>query len=70
MRILIIGGRGNISWTFTNEMCRRKNEVWVLNRGITINTRRIFLDNNMKLVRADIRNEHEIRNKLMGIKFD
>ena len=40
MRILVIGGNGNISWYCVDEALRRGHEVWELNRSQTCRTRR------------------------------
>ena len=40
MKILLIGGNGNISWHCTNEAVQSGYEVWILNRGVTKNNRK------------------------------
>ncbi|MDD6399994.1 MAG: hypothetical protein PUG10_00110 [Lachnospiraceae bacterium] len=44
MKILFIGGNGNISWWCVNEALKSGHEVWELNRGITKKTRRKIQD--------------------------
>lgn len=69
MKILMIGGNGNISWFCTRKLLDLGHEVYELHRGFTYSTRRdIHLD--AKVIKADIRNKKEIKKKLDGVYFD
>lgn len=64
MKILIIGGTGNISWWCTAEALAHGHEVWILNRAATRLTRRkppvgvqeIHVDINTPILHKIIRN--------------
>lgn len=69
MKILFIGGNGNISWHCLNEAVMAGHEVYALNRGATLKTRREFPSSVIKLT-ADIRNIEETTRVLGEMKFD
>lgn len=69
MKVLFIGGNGNISWWCVQKALEQGNEVYELNRGMTRKTRR-ELQENVKEIIADIR-DVEATNKALGdMKFD
>lgn len=56
MKILIIGGSGNISWHCVKLFYEMGNDVWVLNRRCTLKTRRSLDEFNIHIIQADMRN--------------
>ena len=56
MKVLFIGGNGNISWWCVEEAIRRGDEVYELNRKMTRATRRKVQPEVHEII-ADIRNE-------------
>ena len=69
MKILMIGGNGNISWHCTKRLIERGDELYELHRGITYATRR-DIHGEAKIIHADIRNIQEAEKALTGMKFD
>lgn len=69
MKILFIGGNGNISWYCTQKAIMRGHEVWQLNREQSVVTRRGVQPEVHKL-RGDIHQSAQIRTLLDGCHFD
>jgi nucleoside-diphosphate-sugar epimerase len=69
MKILIIGGTGNISWHCVTQALQAGHEVWVLNRGETTKTRRACPPAAKKLS-ATMREPSSVKNVLHDMKFD
>jgi len=69
MKILFIGGNGNISWYCVEEALRRGHEVWELNRSMTQASRRNIQPEVHKLT-ADIHCINTIKRLLEGSYFD
>ena len=66
MRVLFIGGTGNISLACTRRALEKNLEVIHLNRG----TRPEKAPHGVTTLRADIRNADEVRRALGGMRFD
>jgi len=66
MRILLIGGTGNISSAVTRQLAESENEVWILNRG----TRRAEVAGQVRQVIADIDDEEEVLRQIGDTQFD
>ena len=66
MKILFIGGTGTISMAITRELSRRNEELYLLNRG----NRTEEIPNNVKVIKADINNEDEVKEKIKDLSFD
>lgn len=69
MKVLFIGGNGNISWWCVEEALKAGHEVYELNRGMTRRTRRA-LQADVKEITADIRNTEETNHALGDMEFD
>lgn len=69
MKILFIGGNGNISWWCAEEAIKRRYEVYELNRGMTRNTRRAVQHEVHEII-ADIRDEEAVLRALDNESFD
>ena len=69
MKILIIGGTGNISWNCVRELLDRGNSVTVLNRHQTISTRRM-IDSRAKLIIADVNEVNCIKEYISDKLYD
>ena len=69
MKILFIGGNGNISWWCVEEAIKRGYEVYELNRGMTRNTRRAVQHEVHEII-ADIRDEAAVIRALGNETFD
>ena len=69
MKILFIGGNGNISWWCVQTAIEAGYTCYVLNREETLNTRREIQLEVIKL-KADIRNKEEVTKVLKGLEFD
>lgn len=69
MKVLFIGGNGNISWWCVEEAIRRGDEVYELNRKMTRATRRKVQPEVHEII-ADIRNEEAAVKALSGMHFD
>lgn len=66
MKALLIGGTGTISSAITKHLSQTDWEVYLLNRG----NRNENLPENVKVIKCDINNEEEAREKLSGMTFD
>jgi len=66
MRVLFIGGTGNISAACTAEALRKGFEVFHLNRGNRPERERP----EVKVLKADIRDTNAVRATLEGLRFD
>lgn len=66
MRVLFVGGTGNISAACTDRALEKGIEVFHLNRG----TRPEKEKKGVTVLRADIRNTQAVRTALAGLKFD
>jgi len=69
MKILFIGGNGNISWHCATKSQQAGHEVFILNRGATVKTRRPC-PINVKHIYADMRDAASVKNALKGMNFD
>lgn len=69
MKVLFIGGNGNISWWCAEEAITRGYEVYELNRGMTRNTRRAVQTEVHEII-ADIRDEEAVLRALDNETFD
>lgn len=69
MKVLMIGGNGNISWHCTHKLITEGHEVYVLNRGVTVLTRKSLDQGTIHLI-ADIANSSEVGKVLADHKFD
>ncbi len=69
MKILFLGGNGNISWHCVNEALKKNHEVWELNREKTLNTRRNIQPEVHKL-KCDIHDIKKMKQLLDGFCFD
>lgn len=69
MRVLFIGGNGNISWNCTQAALAAGHEVWVLNRGLSTALRRP-LPSEARLLKADMRNPDSVKALLKTQTFD
>lgn len=69
MRILFIGGNGNISWYCTQAAIEHGHEVWQLNREQSVVTRRRVQPQVHKL-KGDIRKIEEIKSLINNCSFD
>jgi len=69
MKILFIGGNGNISWHCVQEAIAHGHEVYELNRGMTRSTRR-EIQREVHQLTGDIRNRKAMEYLLDGKRFD
>jgi nucleoside-diphosphate-sugar epimerase len=69
MKILFIGGTGNISWYCVEKSRQAGHEVWILNRGEATKTRRPASSQTKQLC-ADMRDISSVENALKGMEFD
>lgn len=69
MKILFIGGNGNISWQCTQKAIERGHDVWQLNREQSIKTRR-KVQTEVHKIKADIRKVDEVKKVLEHSHFD
>lgn len=69
MKVLFIGGNGNISWWCAEEALKAGHTVYELNRAETRNTRRGVQPEVIQLI-ADIRDEASVRTVLGEAHFD
>lgn len=69
MRMLFIGGNGNISWHCVELALRRGHEVSILNRSMTVKTRR-DVQPEVRKVTADIHDLAAVEKVLSGASFD
>lgn len=68
MRLLFIGGNGNISWNCTIKALKKGHEVWVLNRGNSSAMRK-ELPKEVHRLKADIANKEQVKNVLNNVGF-
>ncbi len=66
MRILFIGGTGNISLSCTHAVLEKGHELFHLNRG----NHPELVPTGVTTLKADIRDPHQTRNVLKGMQFD
>ena len=67
MKILFIGGTGNISGAITRLLAERQDcELYILNRGRRLDS----VPGNVKIIKADINDEQDAAHKLEGLEFD
>ncbi|MFA6395840.1 MAG: NAD-dependent epimerase/dehydratase family protein [Sulfurimonas sp.] len=69
MKILVTGGNGNISWWLVRLAIDQGHEVYAINRGTTLSTRREF-PVEVNKIKCDIRNFEEAKNALKDLYFD
>lgn len=69
MKILFIGGNGNISWQCVQKALENGHEVWELNRGVSSSTRR-DIQKEVHVIHADMRNYEEVKDKIKDLSFD
>lgn len=69
MKLLFIGGNGNISWYCVQKALEMGHEVWTLNRGATVLTRRA-IQPEVKQIHCDIRCIEDVVLALPDISFD
>lgn len=69
MKILFIGGNGNISWYCTQMAIERGHEVWQINREETVLTRRTVQPEVHKL-KGDMRDVPAVKKLLASDQFD
>lgn len=69
MKILFIGGNGNISWNCVEESLRAGHEVVEINRAMTRQTRR-EVQVGVRQIMADIRDKDRVLEILKDEKFD
>ncbi len=69
MKILFIGGNGNISWYCVETALQYGYEVWELNRNMTVSTRREIQPQVHRLV-GDLRNSDQMAEILRNRHFD
>lgn len=69
LKILFIGGNGNISWHCVEEALQRGHKVWELNRSMTLDTRRDIQPEVHKFT-ADIHDLKKTGELLEGSYFD
>lgn len=69
MKILFIGGNGNISWYCVDEALKLEHEVWELNRSMTLATRRDIQPGVHKIT-VDIHDLNKVRVLLENSYFD
>lgn len=66
MKVLFIGGTGNISAAITRQLIRRGDEVYLINRGNHIHE----VPEEAKIIFADVNHEAEVAEKLNNMQFD
>lgn len=66
MRVLFVGGTGNISTAATRLLAEREVDLTVLNRGQSD----VLLPDGVQCIRADIRDSSSVANALRGEEFD
>lgn len=69
MKILFIGGNGNISWYCAKYAIEAGHDVYILNRGVSAGTRRAT-PNEATLIHADIRDAAVMQTVLENNSFD
>lgn len=66
MKVLFIGGTGNISASITKALVQQGDEVWLINRGNHSGE----VPDTVKTIRADVNDEEVIARKTAGMHFD
>ena len=66
MKILLIGGTGNISASITRQLIQRGDDVYLVNRGNHTGQ----VPEMAKIIRADVNDEADVAAKLEGMQFD
>ncbi len=66
MKVLFIGGTGVISSACSEQCVEKGMDLYLLNRGQTKRP----IPNNVKLIKADIRNTEQVKSILMNYTFD
>jgi nucleoside-diphosphate-sugar epimerase len=69
MRVLYIGGSGNISWRCVSQSIEMGHEVWVLNRGAS-NPKRRSLPDTVRRLQSDIRKPESVSEAISDARFD
>lgn len=69
MKILFIGGNGNISWYCVNKAIECGHEVWEVNRAKTRNTRRDVQSEVIQII-CDIHDPREMNREIGHLNFD
>jgi len=69
MKLLFIGGNGNISWNCTVQALKKGYEVWVLNRNSGSIMRR-ELPKEVHKLKADIGDKNSVKDAIKDLKFD
>jgi nucleoside-diphosphate-sugar epimerase len=69
VKVLFIGGNGNISWYCMQEAINQGHEVWMLHRGVTSVTRR-DIQPEVHVIKADFRDPLMANEALLGHYFD
>lgn len=69
MKVLFIGGNGNISWQCTQQALEHGHDVWQLNREQSVLTRR-KVQTEVKKIKADIRETEKIKRLMENCFFD
>ena len=66
MKVLLIGGTGNISSSITRRCLERGDEVWLFNRGHD----RHFEEKGAHYITGDANDPEDLKRKLEGMTFD
>lgn len=69
MKVLFIGGNGNISWQCVQQALNLGYEVYEINRGATLNTRR-KIQSGVYKIDCDVRDVTKMKMLLEGTAFD
>lgn len=69
MKVLFLGGNGNISWHCADEALKASHEVFILNREMTLNSRREIHKGVIKL-KCDVRNLDDMSELIRNQYFD
>lgn len=69
MKVLLLGGNGNISWHCTKKALELGYEVYVLSRRLDSITRK-KLPIGVKTIQADVRNLQQMQSVLKNLEFD
>ena len=69
MKVLFLGGNGNISWWCVDQCVKQGYEVFALNRGITIKSRR-SMNKSVTVINTDLRDVKLTKQMLEKYTFD
>lgn len=69
MKVLFVGGYGNISWWCTKRAIEKGHEVYLLNRDLKTGTRK-EIPSEAKIIVSDYRNFEETKDALEPYEFD